>query len=96
MDFLGIHGVFLVILLAYLIRINSRVLRSGLNHVVDFVFRIPGSHPSQHTRGIKNLSWETAAIFFVASIMIYMAVTGYWVVLLMTAFIGLTALVVRE
>jgi uncharacterized membrane protein len=28
--------------------------------------------------------------------MIYMAVTGYWVVLLMTAFIGLTALVVRE
>ena len=61
-DFLGIHGVFLVILLAYLIRLNSRVLRSGLNHVVDFVFRIPGSHPSQHTRGIKNLSWELSLI----------------------------------
>ena len=95
-NFLGIHGIFLVIVLAYLIQINNRALKFGSSYVVSSIFGWLRPAFSKHTQKRRSFSWEMAAAIFVVAVVMYLAVTGYWVALLMMLFIGLVFLVIRE
>ena len=94
-NFLGIHGLFLVIIGAFLLYLNRRPLKSAFSFLLHRLAALRQTATPDSPFSLR-LSWEAVVVPVVLTIIIYMAATGYWTAFLMMLFIGLAAMAIRE
>ena len=94
-NYLGIHGLFIFLILSFLIYINRRPLKTVLVSLIPF----PPGFRETTTSGAEStikVTWETIVTPMVTVLIIYLAATGYWTGAILTVLIGLVIMALRE
>ncbi len=94
-NYLAIHGLFIFLILTFLIYLNRRPLKAALMSLLPSTAVKRETTASQPRSAVK-ITWATIVTPVVMVLIIYLAAAGYWTAAALTALIGLAAMAVRE
>ena len=101
LNYLGIHGLFLFLIVSCLLYLS----RDRLKELFGFLLRSASSAqassrfweaPASTLGGVRGISWAVIAGVLVAVVAIYLAVTGYWTAAMLSLILVLTAWVAKD
>ena len=93
--YLGIHGLFLFLVVTFLIHLSRRRLKDLLSSLVPRPLAFWDA-PVATLNGIKGIPWTVTVGALGVVLTIYLAAAGYWTAALLTLILGFTLLAARE
>ena len=93
--YLGIYGLFLFLIVTFLIHLSRRRLKDLLGSLVPRPAAFWDA-PVATLNGIKGIPWAVMVGALGVVVIIYLAAAGYWTAALLTLILGFTLLAVRE